>query len=647
MSKIFNAKSIIFILFLLTAIFIYWLTNSLFDEKVNDFLTKNLVSWQKIKPSDEVVLVVIDDKSIEKISWPWQRSLFSDIFNYLEHTCGAKTVVFQNVITVTDTYNPKSDEIFYDNLKKQNKLINSFVLFNSNLDIFNLKSNVTIHDKSTKANKFTYKSIVRLPKEFLNNVKNLASAIIVEDKDAILRSYVPIVKFKDNYYPSIALSAYSMYTGKTDFYLYDNYLCDAEDCSNLKIPIYDKKAKDYIDNDIFVTAALLKWYKPQSDYYSHKVYSAIDVLDSNKSIKEGELPKISPDKFKDKIVIVGLNADKNVWEQLSETPVLKKHSDLDVHAVMIDNLLKNEFKCYPQYDYSILITALFCFFIIKGFGRLRNNLIFASIFVLIYMIYYFYEFEADIRVCVIAPVITMYYTALVKALYIKITTDRTSDMIKNIMGKYFSKDVMKKIISDMGTLKSGGVRAVVTILFADIRNFTQIAEKLSPQEVSSILNEYFSIIEPIISKYGGIVNKYMGDGLLAVFGEPIKSQDHAINAIYCASEILQEVKHFRDKLISEGRPKIDIGIGINTGEVFAGNIGSEDRIEYTVIGDNVNLASRIEAYNHILKTQFLISEHTYEFVKDSVEVVKLSQVNIKGKSNPVDIYEVLRIKHNV
>ena len=240
----------------------------------------------------------------------------------------------------------------------------------------------------------------------------------------------------------------------------------------------------------------------------------------------------------------------------------------------------------------------------------------------------------------------MYTVASLKNIYTIITTDKTSEMIKHAMGKYVSKDVMKKVISDIDKLKLGGVRAVVTILFVDIRNFTQISEALSPQEVSSILNEYFSTIEPVIGKYHGIVNKYMGDGLLAIFGEPIKNSEHALNTIKCGIEIVDRVKILREKLLLEGKPLINVGIGINTGEVFVGNIGSEERLEYTVIGDNVNLAYRIEAYNQLLKTQFLISEYTYEFVKNNVEVVKLSQVNIKGKSKPIDIYEVLRIKNN-
>lgn len=193
---------------------------------------------------------------------------------------------------------------------------------------------------------------------------------------------------------------------------------------------------------------------------------------------------------------------------------------------------------------------------------------------------------------------------------------------------------------------SVGTRTTATILFVDIRNFTQISEKMSPGDVSLILNEYFSEIEPVISKHKGIINKYMGDGLLAVFSRNLTHEEQALNAIKCGIEIIDVAKHLKEKLLAEGKPLINIGIGVNTGEVFAGNIGSEKYLEYTVIGDSVNLAFRIESFNHTLKTQFLISEYTYEYIKEHVDVVKLSQVNIKGKSKPIDIYEILRIKNN-
>lgn len=655
MHKSLNSKILIITVLFFIFISVYVLSSQSFDNKVNDFCTKIFLKVNKKLSSDKIVLVAIDDVSTDKISWPWQRELFSDIFNFLENEGKAKVIVFQNLVLFPDSYYPESDAAFYNSISQNKKLINSFILVNSNaagdvlplsyLKIFDDKKHVKIINKQNTISRSPYKAVVNLPKDYLNSVNNLASSILSEDKDEILRSYMPVVQLQDMYYPSLALSAYSMYTGVNEFVIYDDALCSIDNCNSLKVPISKMVKKDYIGNSVEGLFARINWYTPISSYYSHKKYSAIDILVSHYAIKDGKPPKINPEEFKDKIVIVGLNADKNVWEQLSETPVLKKHSDIDVHATVIDNMLSKSFFNEDKSNSSLLITCIFSLFILLGFRRVKLNFILAFVLACVYFCYYVMQFNNHILVPPITPILSVFTVCLLKKLYLMIMTDRTAELIKRAMGKYVSKDVMKKVLTDLDKLKLGGVRALVTILFVDIRNFTQISENLSPQDVTSILNEYFSTIEPVIAKYNGIVNKYMGDGVLAVFGEPIKDDNHALSAIKCGIEIRDKVKLLREKLLQEGKPKIEIGIGINTGEVFAGNIGTEERLEYTVIGDNVNLANRIEAYNQLLKTNFLISQYTYEYVKDYVDVVKLSQVEIKGKSKPIDIYEILKIKN--
>ena len=206
-----------------------------------------------------------------------------------------------------------------------------------------------------------------------------------------------------------------------------------------------------------------------------------------------------------------------------------------------------------------------------------------------------------------------------------------------------SQDVMKKVIQNIDNLGLGGKKSTVTVLFADIRGFTSMSEQMSAQQVSEILNEYFTEMEPIITQYNGVINKFIGDAVMAIFGEPIQDKNHAQNAVKCAYSMLEKVKELQKKWAKEGKPKIEIGIGVNTGEVFVGNIGSVNRMEYTVIGDTVNLASRLESYNKIYKTKLLISSTTYEEVKSFTDVIKISDVQIRGKANKMDIYEVLKV----
>ena len=644
MKKFKFTNFIIILIILASLVFIYNLAGSVFDSRVNDMLIK-FAAGKKKADSSRIVLIAADDKSLDKFSFPPARDKFAQIFDFLENKAGAKAVIFNNLVVFPDTYNEESDKIFFNSIHESRNLINSYILLNSDIvsdtlpaeysNVLTEKSNVIIKDKRREKTDFSYAGVIKMPKEFLLNVKYLAASNLPLDKDGYIRAYMPAVMYNGGFYPSIALSAYALYTGENEFILKDGYLCTIDDCRTLKMPVSFKKVKDSAGSETYAMLSYYDWRPPVSRYYTHKTFSAADVLDS----------KIPPEEFKDKIVIIGLNAPDNKRQKTHSTPVLENHADIDIHSVMIDNMLDNSFKTAGGKNYAPLLTIFFCFLILRGFKSFKLNFVFTSVLAVLYFIYCLYEYILGIYAAPVSPVITMYSAAVLKSLYSAVSADKTAERIKHALGRYVSKDVMAKVISNLDKLRLGGTRTAATIFFADIRNFTKIAEELPPNEVTSILNEYFSVIEPVIAKYHGIVNKYIGDGLLAVFGEPVKTKDHALNAVLCGLEILENLKLLKEKFKNENKPVINIGIGVNTGEVFAGNIGTEERLEYTVIGDNVNLASRIEAYNQILKTQFLISEYTYEYVKDAVDVVKLSGISIKGKSKPIDIYEVLRLKN--
>ncbi|MDD3437234.1 MAG: adenylate/guanylate cyclase domain-containing protein, partial [Candidatus Gastranaerophilales bacterium] len=252
-------------------------------------------------------------------------------------------------------------------------------------------------------------------------------------------------------------------------------------------------------------------------------------------------------------------------------------------------------------------------------------------------------YQLNLVISVITPITLQVLTMTLAYSYRFILEGKSKEKIKSAMGKYISNDVMQNVVKNIDELALGGKRANVTVLFADIRGFTAMSENMTAEEVSLILNEYFGGLEPIIRKYNGVINKFIGDAVMAIFGEPIQDKSHALNAVKCADEILTKVDELQKKWLREGKPKIEIGIGINTGEVFVGNIGTENRLEYTVIGDVVNLASRIESYNKVYKTKFLISSTTYEKVRNIADVIKISEVSIRGKAKRLDIYEVLRL----
>ena len=252
--------------------------------------------------------------------------------------------------------------------------------------------------------------------------------------------------------------------------------------------------------------------------------------------------------------------------------------------------------------------------------------------------YYF-----GIIVTVATPIILCLYAILITYINRYVIEEKNKQKVTSAMSKYMSEDVVKDVIKNIDNLGLGGKKAIVTVLFSDIRGFTSMSEQMSAQDVSQFLNEYFSAMEPIVTKYNGIINKFIGDAVMAVFGEPIQDEKHSQNAVKCGFEMLQKVEELNKKWVQEGKKSIKIGIGINTGEVFVGNIGSEKRMEYTVIGDTVNLASRLESYNKTYNTQILISSSTYENSKEIINVNKISNVEIRGKAELLDIYEVTEV----
>jgi adenylate cyclase len=216
------------------------------------------------------------------------------------------------------------------------------------------------------------------------------------------------------------------------------------------------------------------------------------------------------------------------------------------------------------------------------------------------------------------------------------------DKLRTTFGKYMTATVMEHLLA--GKVALGGESLRVTILFTDIRSFTSISEKMDPQQLVGLLNEYFSEMVGIVMQEEGVVDKYIGDAIMAVFGAPVPKPDDAVNAVRAAVRMRQSLQSLNVRLEQRGIPGLHTGIGIHTGEVVAGNIGSEKRMEYTVIGDAVNLASRLESSTKELGVNVLISDDTYELTKHVAVVRPMRQITVKGRKQPVMTYEVLGLK---
>lgn len=213
------------------------------------------------------------------------------------------------------------------------------------------------------------------------------------------------------------------------------------------------------------------------------------------------------------------------------------------------------------------------------------------------------------------------------------------DKIKSAFGKFVNKDIADKVLK--GEIQLGGESRTVSIFFSDIRSFTAISEQLSPHEVVTFLNEYLSLMVGCVNRTHGVVDKFIGDAIMATWGVPTSRGNDTENAIISALCMRKALASFNRSRGVPGKPIIKIGCGINTGEVIVGQIGSTERMEYTCIGDAVNLASRIESLNKLFHTDILISQKSYELVRDIFVVEPMRMIHVKGKAQPLQIYAVL------
>lgn len=617
---------------------VYFYCQSFLEPKAFDFLAR--LSADK-PASAGIVNVVIDDASITEVGrWPWQRKLYADIFDYLQTYGNAKAIAFDSIITSYG--DPNDDKIFFKRLKKLDKVIVGLFFGKQNdlnsdsKNIVKNKFSIKIDDqRSEKEKNLTrYYGISNSPIELIDALNHMGSVLSRPDKDGVIRKNEPVYLFDNAYFPSLSMAIYNQVSGDKEFKIKNGFIKSKN--SSLKIPVISSKG----------TYSYIKWYKPLSNNHiaSHKIYSAWQVLKSYEQIKKGEKPILSPDVFKNKIIVVGATA--SALNDIKITPMGADYPGVDIQATCIDNILNNDFiyKAPLVTRIIILLAIISVTFLAVMLLQPLQACVVSTLLMLSYFHLCTIAFSNNFAVDVVSPQVFVICSLTVGYAYRYFLEGRRKEKIQKAMGKYVSTDVMTSILKNIDNIKPGGERAEITILFSDIRNFTSIAESLEPEKVSEILNEYFSQMIPIISRYNGIINKFVGDALLVVFGDPIPDERHPENAVFCAVEMLKKVDELQDKWIREGKPKLEIGIGINTGVAFVGNIGSEERLEYTVIGDTVNVASRIEAYNRLYGTRLLISESTYGRVKKNItDVIKITSVPIKGKSENIDIYEIIEL----
>ena len=346
-----------------------------------------------------------------------------------------------------------------------------------------------------------------------------------------------------------------------------------------------------------------------------------------------------------KNLIVGITAE--ALYDLRNTPTEPNYPGPEIHLTALANLLdqdflktlRNEILWLPLYIFAIGMVLSVFFSILNSI----HSFVIVNLFLFSTVAFDFWLFVSQqIKTSGIFLSLSIILVYSVTTIFRFFTEEKTKKELRSTFSKYVSPAIVDELLKESENLKLGGRRQRMTVFFSDLRGFTTISEKLPPEELVKLLNRYLSPMTEIVFKNKGTLDKYMGDAIMAFFGAPITSPDHAAQACRCALQSLEKLKELQKEFAAEGLPFIDIGIGINTGEMSVGNMGSNIVQSYTVMGDSVNLASRLEGTNKEYGSKVIISEFTYNDVKEKFTAREIDRVRVKGKNEPIRIFELMK-----
>ncbi|RME91722.1 MAG: CHASE2 domain-containing protein [Candidatus Hydrogenedentota bacterium] len=375
--------------------------------------------------------------------------------------------------------------------------------------------------------------------------------------------------------------------------------------------------------------------------WSFPAESFVDIASSER----GDYGFSNPDYFRDKILLVAMYYATGVAKDIHTSP-FGDMACIGHHANALNTILQQDFIYFAKDWVNFLIYIFIGLFVglIVPRVSLGKAMGIVSVFAVAFLVEVFFVFNSLNYVHIFfTPYIEMALVTIAIVAYRGLTEEENVKYIRSTFSKFVSKDVVNELLANPESLKLGGEKKEITVFFSDIRGFTTISESLNPEELVSLLNEYLSTMTEIVLMYKGTVDKYMGDAIMAFWGAPVHNPDHPYLACLASLKQIEELQVLQEKWKSEGKPPIDIGIGLNTGDAVVGNMGSSHRMDYTVMGDTINLGSRLEGTNKVYKTRIIISEYTYERVKDKVYARELDLIRVKGKHEPVRIYELLDV----
>lgn len=592
-----------------------------------------------LAPPDNIVVAALDEKSLERLGrWPWGRDKIATLVRNLDEA-GAEIIMFDILFTEKE----KNDALLARAMEDAGDVILP-VAFNFDSksavrdDAFLLRSafrSVGGQERFRTYPPISAKGVLVPVASLADEAMALGHINMLADRDGTLRWETMVIEYNRRLYPSIDLQVAALSLGVPP----EAIIVKAGNGIVLG-------KKRFVPTNV--------WGQDLINYYGGaNTFRYIPIAD----IIDGSVP---PARINGKIVLVGATNAKGVFD-LRVTPFSAEMPGVEKHASVIASILQDRLLriAPPSTDRLVLVLSGLAFAIFISLLIMRFRIIGAfsltgiSLFLLLFCSYELFV-RKGLWINVTYPALNFLLILTVTTTYDFVVEEKFARRIRGMFSSYVTERVVDELIKNPDMARLGGERREITVLFSDVRSFTTFSEKHAPEEVVARLNEYLGEMTAVVLKWEGTLDKFVGDAILAFWGAPMRQEDHAERAVKCAIGMIAKLQELQKKWEAEGKTGLDIGIGINTGEVIVGNIGAEGKkMDYTVIGDHVNLGSRVESLTRKYNTHILITEFTFQKIAAAVQsggighvsIKGLEKVVVKGKEKPVAVYELASLAH--
>ncbi len=667
--------TVIFVFITLTGLFTYSVGVSFLDLMELKTIDLRFQTRDRIKPGPDIILAVVDEKSITREGkWVWPRTKFADLVARLSQA-GASVIAFdigflepdnkqvvetiatiQRDINKIGARNPAIED-YLDKLKieKENdrRLAQAIKTSRSKVVVgyffqmdpanagYITEEEIQIHQQNISNSMYNaerYSSRdARLYPLFepvypQSNIQAISAAALmsgyfnmIPDPDGVVRWLPGVLKFRDTLYAPLSLATVSAYRDSAIEIIIDDFGVREVTIGKLTIPT-DEQGRVLIN------------YRGEEKSFPH-----VPVTD----ILNGDVPQST---FKDKIVMVGATAI-GIYD-LRVTPFGTVFPGLEIHANIADSILSEDFLYRPNWAaifdvLAILVMGLFLGIVLPRvtvIPGLASGLV-AFFSYIIFCQYLFSKHGMVLNLVYPLSVILLVYVSITAYRYFVET--RQKRFIKDAFSIYLAPTVVKQLIESPEHLELGGEEREITAFFSDVQGFTSISERLTPHEIVELLNEFLTEMTDIILRHEGTVDKFEGDAIIAFFGAPNVLENHAERACAASIEMQKRLARLRTQWRAESRPELKMRIGISTGLAVVGNMGSEKRLDYTMMGDTVNTAARLEGVNKQYGIYTLISETTRKAAGNNITAREVDRIKVVGRKKPVTIFELIGYNENI